>query len=235
MSLKIERSHARAEIAHFLTRCIIRAWKAFSLRPRASQVLMIHWVGKHAISAWAWVLAFIPWPVRNIKVAMWKHAFPHTPFLHELCLGHGIKWNIHDCETCEQRPLNRLTSNKDQSRKTLFYLALLNTGIALRKDHTHVVCLKIIFLMHQEQSLFAYVSVYVVDYMLACPVALLAPGLNLKVALVLFQSAVMLIFVSRKETSAYCVMHPFPNICLAAPAWPHIGSWPENYADRFHC
>ena len=52
---------------------------------------MMHQFGKCAISTQAWVLAFIPRPVRNIKQLCGNCTFPHTPFLHELCLGHGIK------------------------------------------------------------------------------------------------------------------------------------------------
>ena len=33
-----------------------------------------------ARAAWAWVLAFIPWPVRNIKAAMWKSHISAHPF-----------------------------------------------------------------------------------------------------------------------------------------------------------
>ncbi len=66
------RAHARAKIAHFPMRCIIRAWEAWSRRLSAFQVLMMHWVGKCAISTRAWVLTFIPWPVRTIKATMWK-------------------------------------------------------------------------------------------------------------------------------------------------------------------
>ena len=38
-------------------RCIIRTWKAHGLQPCASQALMMHFIGKRAVSAWAWVLA----------------------------------------------------------------------------------------------------------------------------------------------------------------------------------
>ncbi len=53
------RTHARAEIAHFRTQCNIRNWKALmiSLQPCASQALIMHLVGKYAISTWARVLA----------------------------------------------------------------------------------------------------------------------------------------------------------------------------------
>ena len=53
------RAHACEEIAQFPTRCIIRTWKALALLPHASQMLMMHLMGKCAISAWAWVLAII--------------------------------------------------------------------------------------------------------------------------------------------------------------------------------
>ncbi len=59
-------------------------------RPRAIQVLMMHWAGKCAISAQAWVLAVNPWSVRNIKQTCGNCAFPHTPFMRELCVYHGI-------------------------------------------------------------------------------------------------------------------------------------------------
>ena len=73
-------THAHAEIAHFPTRCIIKAWETRGHRLSAFRVLMRHWVGKCVIFACAWVLAFIPWPVINIKVAMQKlHIFTH-PF-----------------------------------------------------------------------------------------------------------------------------------------------------------
>ena len=45
--------------------------------------------------AWVWVLAFIPWPVRNIRLPCRNHTFPHSPFLHELCPGRGIKEKYH--------------------------------------------------------------------------------------------------------------------------------------------
>ena len=77
--VKMARTHTHAEIAHFPTRCIIRAKEARSRRPSAFQVLMMHRIGKCAISAWAWVLTFILWPVRNIKAAMWKsHISTHS-------------------------------------------------------------------------------------------------------------------------------------------------------------
>ena len=41
---------------------------------------MMHWVGICAIFPWAWVLAFIPWPVRNTKAAMWKLCISTHPF-----------------------------------------------------------------------------------------------------------------------------------------------------------
>ena len=72
------------------TRCIIRTWKALSLWPRAFQTLILHLVGKCTISTWAWVLAFIPWPVRNIKTAMQKSCISTHPLSAELCLDHGI-------------------------------------------------------------------------------------------------------------------------------------------------
>ena len=90
-SSKIARTHAHVEITHLPTRCIIRAWEAWD----CTQVLSRFWwsweVGKYVMSAWARVLAFIPWPVRNIKQPCRNCTFPHTPFLHELRLGHGIK------------------------------------------------------------------------------------------------------------------------------------------------
>ena len=72
MYRNIARIHACVEIAHFSTRCIIKAWEVRGQRPSAFQVLMMHQVWKCVISAQAWVLAFIPWLVRNIKEAMWK-------------------------------------------------------------------------------------------------------------------------------------------------------------------
>ncbi len=48
-----------AEIAHLPKRYIIRTWKAISQLPHVSQALMIHFVGKCAISAWARVPAII--------------------------------------------------------------------------------------------------------------------------------------------------------------------------------
>ncbi len=46
------RTHACGEITHFPTGCIIRTWKALGLWPCASQALMMHLIGKCAISAW---------------------------------------------------------------------------------------------------------------------------------------------------------------------------------------
>ncbi len=51
------RTHAHAKIAHILTSCIIRTLKALGLRPHAFQALVIHLVGKCAISTRAWFLA----------------------------------------------------------------------------------------------------------------------------------------------------------------------------------
>ena len=55
------RTHTHAKIAYFSTRCIIRTWKTLSLQIRASQVLMMHLVGKCADSARAWILAIFPY------------------------------------------------------------------------------------------------------------------------------------------------------------------------------
>ena len=46
------RAHAHAEITQFSTWCIIRTWKALSLWPHAFQALMMHLIGKCAISTW---------------------------------------------------------------------------------------------------------------------------------------------------------------------------------------
>ena len=51
------RIYACVEITRFSSRCIIRTWKALGLWPHASQALMMHLIGKCAISAWAWCLA----------------------------------------------------------------------------------------------------------------------------------------------------------------------------------
>ena len=83
MIYNIARTHTHAE-----TRCIISAWEAWSCRPSAIQVLMMHQVGKSVSSAQAWVLAFIPCPVRNNKAAMRNLSISTKPM--ELCLGHGI-------------------------------------------------------------------------------------------------------------------------------------------------
>ena len=53
------RTHDYVEIAHFPTQCIIRTWKVLGLWPRVSQALVMHQVGRCAISTWAWVLAII--------------------------------------------------------------------------------------------------------------------------------------------------------------------------------
>ena len=50
------RTHAHVRITHFPTCCAIRTWKALTLWPRASQALMMHVLGKYAISSSAWVL-----------------------------------------------------------------------------------------------------------------------------------------------------------------------------------
>ena len=50
------RSYAHVEITH---RCIIRTWEARGLWSHASEALMMHLIGKCAISAWAWVLAIL--------------------------------------------------------------------------------------------------------------------------------------------------------------------------------
>ena len=53
------KASTHAEIAHFSTLCIIRTWKALGLWPHGSQALMMHLIGKCAISARAWVLAIL--------------------------------------------------------------------------------------------------------------------------------------------------------------------------------
>ena len=53
----IARNHVYAEIAHFPSRCIISSRKTLVLWPHASQALMMHQIGKCAISTWPWVLA----------------------------------------------------------------------------------------------------------------------------------------------------------------------------------
>ena len=53
------RTYVHAEIAHFPTLSVIGTWKVLGLRPHASQVLMMHLIGKCAISAQAWVLAMM--------------------------------------------------------------------------------------------------------------------------------------------------------------------------------
>ena len=52
-----ERAYAHAEITHFPMKCITRTWKELGLQPSTPQALMMHLVGKCAISAWTWVLA----------------------------------------------------------------------------------------------------------------------------------------------------------------------------------
>ena len=76
----IARTHAHAEVAHFPMRRIIRTWGGQGCRPGAFQVLMMHKVGKCVISAWPCILAFIPWPMRNIKAAMHKLRISSHPF-----------------------------------------------------------------------------------------------------------------------------------------------------------
>ena len=80
MGRYIARTHTHVKITHFPMRCIIRAWEAWHNRPSAFQVLMMHRVGKCFIFTWAWVLTFIPWPVRNIKAAMQKSHISMHPF-----------------------------------------------------------------------------------------------------------------------------------------------------------
>ena len=60
------RTHANVESAHFPMRCITRTWKALRLQHRASQALVMHLVGKCAISAEAWFLG-IYYPLVNSK------------------------------------------------------------------------------------------------------------------------------------------------------------------------
>ena len=60
--------------------CIIRAWEAWGRRPSAFLILMMHWVGKCVIFAWAWVLVYILWPVWNIKADMQKSCVSTHPF-----------------------------------------------------------------------------------------------------------------------------------------------------------
>ena len=47
------KSNANVETAHFPFRCIIRTWEALILWPCAYHALMMHLIGKCAISAWA--------------------------------------------------------------------------------------------------------------------------------------------------------------------------------------
>ena len=83
----VARTHAHPESAHFPARCIIRGWEARGLQLCALHALMM-----------LCVLAFITWPVRNIKPVIWKLHIS-IPFLHESCLGHGIIW---------QKPMNKM-------------------------------------------------------------------------------------------------------------------------------
>ena len=50
------RTHAHAEIAHLPRRCTAGAWEAQVHRLSAFQVLMVHLVGKCAISTWAFAV-----------------------------------------------------------------------------------------------------------------------------------------------------------------------------------
>ena len=66
-----------------------------SMRLSAFLVLMMHLVGKYAISAWVWVLAFIAWPERNIKAAMWKSHISAHPFSWIVSWDNGIfNWHL---------------------------------------------------------------------------------------------------------------------------------------------
>ncbi len=51
------KTHDHADITYFPIGCISTAWEAQGHRPSAFQALVMHLVGKCAISAWAWVLA----------------------------------------------------------------------------------------------------------------------------------------------------------------------------------
>ena len=90
-------------------RCIIRAGDVQGSRLSAFQFLEMHWVEKRVISAWAWIFAFIPWLVRNVKEALQKlHIFtdPFSAWIvswswnyrHEI---HAIRlpWKPHNCYT----------------------------------------------------------------------------------------------------------------------------------------
>ena len=74
MHHNIPRTYAHAEIAYFPLRCMIRAWKSKGRRLSAFQVLMVHLIGKCAISAWAWVLAY--------PMTCKKHQGSHTEIVH---------------------------------------------------------------------------------------------------------------------------------------------------------
>ena len=64
----------------------------------ASQAAMMHQVGKCAISAWAWVLASIPWPVRNTKAAMQKLCISTHPFY---CMNCVLRHGMVDKQSCD--------------------------------------------------------------------------------------------------------------------------------------
>ena len=61
------RTHAHTEIAHFPTQYIIRTWREISLQPCASQALMVHLIGKCAISTWAWVPAIMSKKIKTLQ------------------------------------------------------------------------------------------------------------------------------------------------------------------------
>ena len=95
------RTHARAEIAHFSTRCIIRTWKALGLRPYASMAQMMHLVGKCVISAWAWVLAIFLYGLSDSwdksQISEIPHGFAYEKIIWRgsvVCFNNFLRWFV---------------------------------------------------------------------------------------------------------------------------------------------
>ena len=90
-SRMIARTHSRAEITHFPMRCIIMACDAQGHRLNAVQVLMMHHVANVQFPHVYGFLLLSYDLYETSRQPYRNHTFQHTPFLHELCYGHGMR------------------------------------------------------------------------------------------------------------------------------------------------
>ena len=143
---------------------IIKAREARGHWPSAFQVLMMHWV----ISAWAWVLAFIPWPIRTIKAAMWKSCLSAHPFSAwivswswnessvpggTLCIGILQGWGVNEIPMQVSRSVEIFSS-------WIKYTAILKRTFASNVKEVNTFCQVVLFrkkiIMHLRYVIYLY-------------------------------------------------------------------------------